>query len=342
MMESTNSCTNLSGSKLNFFTAHGTIACRKGAPGMSSCFASQASRRPAIPDSLGIPPTPGGRSSTRLLSVTANCPRRKNASRGSVASQFGLPRPAFISDREFSSAVFDATLWTKSLISNGPSLSNSFSFAVSDNRRLRRGGCPLAFAGREGLRVFVIVFFAVESCSENVFSRQQHDNDHAPDCQQGVPYGVGNGVAERWNLALGLVADQTKRCRRRARPGDDAEVERVVEAEHVLGREHAENQGDRSGDRAPQEETDALRFQTVDEARTGGDANDGDEDVEADRVHEPDGGRRNASKGRAHRAQPAADDPEDQRSAGCRQGERHASYLEDQRSEERRVGKEGR
>src|SRR6059058_3601175 len=72
MMESTNSCTNLSGSKLNFFTAHGTIACRKGAPGMSSCFASQASRRPAIPDALGIPPTPGGRSSTRLLSVTAN------------------------------------------------------------------------------------------------------------------------------------------------------------------------------------------------------------------------------------------------------------------------------
>src|SRR6059058_5878221 len=48
MMESTNSCTNLSGSKLNFFTAHGTIACRKSAPGMSSCFASQASRRPAI------------------------------------------------------------------------------------------------------------------------------------------------------------------------------------------------------------------------------------------------------------------------------------------------------
>jgi hypothetical protein len=35
-------------------------------------------------------------------------------------------------------AVFDATFWTKSLISNGPSLSNSFSFAVSDNARLRR------------------------------------------------------------------------------------------------------------------------------------------------------------------------------------------------------------
>src|SRR5437764_12939616 len=151
MMESTNSCTNLSGSKLNFLTAHGTIACRKGAPGISSCFASQASRRPAIPDALGIPPTPGGRSSTRLLSVTANCPRRKNASRASVATQFGLPRPAFRYDREDSSADFDATFWTKSLISNGPSFSNSFSLALYDNWRLPQRGCPLALSLREGL-----------------------------------------------------------------------------------------------------------------------------------------------------------------------------------------------
>src|SRR5207342_1954210 len=106
----------------------GTIACRTDAPGMSSCFASLVSSRPAIPAALGIPPTPGGRSSTRLLSVMANCPRRKNASRGSVATQFGLPRPAFRYDKEFSSAVFDATFWTKSLISNGPSLSYCWYF----------------------------------------------------------------------------------------------------------------------------------------------------------------------------------------------------------------------
>src|SRR5205814_3728994 len=105
-------------------------------------------------------------------SVTANCPSRKNASRGSVATQFGLPRPAFRYDREFSSAVFDATFWTKSLISNGPSLSNSFSLAVSDNARLRRWPCPLVFAAPEDLLRVVIVFFAVESCSENVFSRE--------------------------------------------------------------------------------------------------------------------------------------------------------------------------
>ena len=47
-----------------------------------------------MPAAFGMPPTPGGRSSTRLLSMIANCPSRKNASRGSVAIQFGLPRPA--------------------------------------------------------------------------------------------------------------------------------------------------------------------------------------------------------------------------------------------------------
>jgi hypothetical protein len=76
-----------------------------------------------MPDAFGMPPTPGGRSSTRLLSVTANCPSRKNASRGSVATQFGLPRPAFRYDVDASCAAFDATLARKSLISNGPSLS---------------------------------------------------------------------------------------------------------------------------------------------------------------------------------------------------------------------------
>ena len=63
-------------------------ACRR-----ASSATPRAGRR--CPRALGMPPTPGGRSSTRLLSVMANCPSRKNASRGSVATQFGLPRPAF-------------------------------------------------------------------------------------------------------------------------------------------------------------------------------------------------------------------------------------------------------
>ena len=53
----------------------------------------------------------------------ANWPSRKNASRGSVATQFGLPRPAFRKVSDESSADFCATFATKSLISNGPSFS---------------------------------------------------------------------------------------------------------------------------------------------------------------------------------------------------------------------------
>src|SRR4051794_12101591 len=108
-----------------------------------------------------------------------------------------------------------------------------------------------------------------------------------------------------------------------------------MEAERVLGDEHPENQRDTGGDRAPQEEADALSFQTVDEAWAGGNADDGDEYVEADRVHEPDSGRRNATELRTHGAQPSADDAGDERPAGSREGKRRASYLENQRADQR-------
>src|SRR5688572_3425404 len=169
MMESTSSCTNWSASNWNFATAHGTMACSSDAPGICACCFNHASSRPAIPGALGMPPTPGGRSNTRLLSVTANCPRRKNASQGSVATQFGLPRPAFKYEIDASLAAFDATLATKSLISNGPSFSYFFSvdwsIDVSSQARAR--------------------------------SRQQNDQDHAPDRQQRVAHGIGHGVAKR-------------------------------------------------------------------------------------------------------------------------------------------------
>src|SRR6478672_1293520 len=106
-----------------------------------------------------------------------------------------------------------------------------------------------------------------------------------------------------------------------------------MEAEHVLGCEHAENQGDCGGDRAPQEKTDALCFQTVDETGTSGDADNGDKDIQAYRIHEPDSRRWNASKLRAYRTQPSTDDTGNQRSAGSRQSKRHASHVEDQRAD---------
>src|SRR4051812_46646505 len=189
MIESTSSCTNLSASKPNFLTAQGTMMVRKPAPGMSACFCSQASSRPAMPGALGIPPTPGGRSSTRLLSVTANCPRRKYASRGSVATQFGLPRPAFRYEIDDSCAAVDATLATKSLISKGP----SFSYCLS---------------------VKTSIGFSV-----SVSSREQEDQDHPPDREQRVSDGIGHGVAERRHLAFGLIANQAERRRGRAGAG---------------------------------------------------------------------------------------------------------------------------
>ena len=48
-----------------------------------------------MPLACGIPPMPAGCSITRLLSVMANWPSRKKPSRGVVATQLGLPRPAF-------------------------------------------------------------------------------------------------------------------------------------------------------------------------------------------------------------------------------------------------------
>src|SRR5688572_21838033 len=227
MMESVSSPTNLSASKANFFTAHGTIFCRNAAPGMDWCCPSHAASRAALPATFGMPATPGGRSNTRFASVTANCPSRKKASRGSVATQLGLPRPAFRYARVESESATDlvATLARKSLISNGPSLSNFF-----------RSDAPIWIS----LRL-----------------RQQHDDDHPPDREQRVAHGVGDGVAERGNLALRLVAHEAERGRGGARAGHDAEIERVVEAEYVLGHEHAEHQWNRGGERAPQEQADA-------------------------------------------------------------------------------------
>ena len=85
--------------------------------------ASHASRRAAIPGTCGMPPTPAGRFMTRVLSVIANWPSRKKPSRGRVAIQFGLPRPALRKARLDCEVVRRAILISSSLISNGLSVS---------------------------------------------------------------------------------------------------------------------------------------------------------------------------------------------------------------------------
>src|SRR3954447_23549023 len=62
----------------------------------------------------------------------------------------------------------------------------------------------------------------------------QHDNDHAPDSQERVAYGVRHGIAEARDLALGGIVDHAERCGRRPRARDASEEDGVVKAEQVL------------------------------------------------------------------------------------------------------------
>ncbi len=76
-----------------------------------------------MPSALGMPPMPAGLFMTRRLSVIANWPSRKKPSRGVIATQFGLPRPALSSAIEDVCAVSLARRMSSSLISKGLSFS---------------------------------------------------------------------------------------------------------------------------------------------------------------------------------------------------------------------------
>src|SRR5258706_12901372 len=138
----------------------------------------------------------------RRHSARANLPNKKNASRGSVAIQFGLPRPAFSICAVACCAVSLARWIRLSFSSKGDSLES----ALCSSR--------------------VVLSSIVGSPHWRL--RQQYDDDHPPDREQCVAHGVGDGVAERRHLALRLIAHQAERCRRRARSGNDAEGQRVV------------------------------------------------------------------------------------------------------------------
>src|SRR5215831_1304439 len=87
-----------------------------------------SSKRCAIPGLAGMPARILS-SRTRRHSASANLPNRKNASRGSVAIQFGLPRPAFsICIAPALELSFDSVIrWSFS--SNGESLLSAFCVA---------------------------------------------------------------------------------------------------------------------------------------------------------------------------------------------------------------------
>src|ERR1700741_2730564 len=128
-----------------------------------------------------MPPSPAGCSMTRGLSVIANWPSRKKPSRGVVAIQLGLPRPALRNAVCVVREVFLASLISSSLISNGPNVSNFWSFKRS-------------------------MFFTFQE-----MSRQKHDEDHAPGREKSVANSVSNRVTQRRDLTVRPIGKQAQR-----------------------------------------------------------------------------------------------------------------------------------
>src|SRR5271165_4139924 len=241
-MASISSCTNASASKPNASSTYGSIRRTNAVPGRSLCASSQPRRRSAMPCCAGMPPIPSFRR-MRSDSAMPKCPSRKNALRGSVAIQFGLPRPAFRKACAAFLALHRASLISSSLTSNG----------LSSSYVLRLSACM---------------------CVGSLC--QQHDDDHAPDCQQRVSHRVRHGVAEPWDLALGGFADHAECRGGGSRPGAAAQHDRRIEAEEVPADIDTEDQRQRGGKNTPQEQAEPDLLQARDESGAGGDSNHGD------------------------------------------------------------------
>src|SRR3569833_111119 len=233
---------------------------------MSEWRCSQPSRRPAIPEACGIPPSPAACSLTRLLSVTANCPSRKHPSRGVVAIQFGLPRPAF---RKADWVVFDtsfARLINSSLISNGLNASNFFSVRISAiicsfvaglRRRIVKREPPSTARWAHAHRDLAPL-------------REQDDQHHAPNRQQRVADRVSHRVAESGDLAFGTIVYHAERSCRGTCARAGAEQDGIVEAEQVLAGIHRQHQRHRRDRDTPQEQAEPELLQSRGEAWSGG------------------------------------------------------------------------
>src|SRR4051812_1120449 len=251
MIESTSSWTKASGWKPNVFAAQGTTLRSSVAPGMSACASSQRSSRSAIPAAFAMPPSPASDFIVRWLSVMANCPRRKNAERGSVAIQFGLPRPAFRYAICEALAVFAATFARSFLISKGLSVSYCCSVTPS-----------MTFSSRCGAR---------PTPSTDLPAHEQHDG-HAEDGEQRVADGVGHAVAQRRNLALAGFLNHPQRGGRCSYAGADAEENGRMELEDVVSEQHRDNERHRRRDHSPDEQAEADLLQPGEEPRPGVDA----------------------------------------------------------------------
>ena len=182
-----------------------------------------------MPLACGMPPTPAGCSMSRLLSVMANWPSRKKPSRGVVATQFGLPRPAF---RNADCVVFDVALGQVDQLVLDLERAQSLEFL----QRHKVGHDFLLFL-RDSVDGGVMKGKSMSTASRahahQDFSPlgQQNDQHHSPDRQQRVPDRVGHRVTEPGNLTLGTVIDHAERGCCRARTGASSQHNGVVEPE---------------------------------------------------------------------------------------------------------------
>ena len=74
---------------------------------------------------------------------------------------------------------------------------------------------------------------------------QNQNEHHAPDSEKRVAHRVSYGVTERGDLAFSKIADQAEGSCGGTRAGDDAERERIVEAEDVLGDKQSQDERNR-------------------------------------------------------------------------------------------------
>ena len=82
---------------------------------------------------------------------------------------------------------------------------------------------------------------------------QQHHEHHAPDGQQRVSDGIGDGVTQAGDLALGTVIDHAERGCRGARTGAASEHDGIVEPEQIFADVHRQYQRHGRDQRRPRE-----------------------------------------------------------------------------------------
>ncbi len=103
-----------------------------------------------------------------------------------------------------------------------------------------------------------------------------------------------------------------------------------MELKDISSQQHTDDQWDSGSQRTDEEEADADLLQAGDKARSGRNADNGDEHIQPDVVQHPKGWFRNSSESRMLGTQPAEDQSGDQRPATRTQADGNTSEMDRQ------------